>query len=222
MLLLLLLELGCGDNMSRGPLVIVATLYHASCCAAWQVCNVMDYGAAGDGHTLDTSAIVSALQACSAGGTVWLPRGKPGDITTLRFLSSPFNLSSNIELRVDATLLATTDAALWPVLPKLPSFPDGVENSPGMSGRYAAFIGGEHMVNVTISGEGTIDGQGLVWWQRSGRLPGHKKTILHTRGRLVSICQSVSSLPCGCRTCSVSHHVAFACAVVRVYVQFMC
>lgn len=189
MLLVLLLALGC-DNMSRGSLAIVASFYYVSCCAAWRICNVMDYGAAGDGLTLDTPAIVSALQACSAGGTVWLPRAEAGGSVSLRFLSSPFNLSSNIELRVDATLLATTDAALWPVLPKLPSYPDGVENSPGMSGRYAAFIGGENMVNVTISGEGTIDGQGFIWWQRSGRLPGHKKTILHTRGRLVSTCRS--------------------------------
>jgi polygalacturonase len=41
------------------------------------------------------------------------------------------------------------------------------------------------MNNVTISGGGTIDGQGRVWWERSGRLPGHPDTLLHTRGRLI-------------------------------------
>ena len=51
--------------------------------------------------------------------------------------------------------------------------------------RYAALIGGESLLNVTLTGGGLIDGQGEVWWRRSGRLPGHPHTLLHTRGRLV-------------------------------------
>lgn len=70
------------------------------------------------------------------------------------------------------------------MLPKLPSYPDGVENTGSMVGRYAAFIGGEMLRNVTLRGGGTIDGQGYTWWLRSGRL-WKPKTILHTRPRLV-------------------------------------
>jgi hypothetical protein len=146
-----------------------------------KVCDVTQYGAKGDGKTLDSAAIVAAVGDCGkSGGQVVLP--SPG-----RYLSAPFNLTSNLvfEVEAGATLLAATDTSLWPVVSTLPSYPDGVENDPGMSGRYTAFIGGSHLTNVTISGGGTIDGQGLVWWQRSGRLPGHKKTLLHTRGRLI-------------------------------------
>jgi polygalacturonase len=62
-----------------------------------------------------------------------------------------------------------------------------------MWGRYQAFIGGEYVKNVTISGGGIIDGQGKVWWQRSGRLPGHAKTLKATRGRLIQLayCQDL-------------------------------
>ena len=104
-----------------------------------------------------------------------------------RYLSAPFNLTSHIEFRVatGATLLASTAVAEWPVVAPLPSYGAGVENTGNMSGRHAAFIGGAHLRNVTMSGGGTIDGQGEVWWFRSGRLPGHNKTLIATRGRLV-------------------------------------
>jgi len=147
----------------------------------------MDFGAVGDAKALDTEAIAAAVASCAAagGGTVRLPA--PG-----RYLSAPFNLSSNILFSVEegATLLATEDEDLWPVLPALPSYGIGRENDGDMTGRYAAFIGGEYLSNVTISGGGIIDGQGKVWWYRSGRLPGHAKTIKHTRGRLIQLAYS--------------------------------
>lgn len=173
--------------------------------SAAKVCNVMHYGAVGDGKTLDTLAIAAAIKDCGShgGGNVVIPgpgasgapppRPGPWAVSArdganqYRFLSAPFNLTSNIRFSVEsgATLLATTNATLWPVLPPLPSYGGCLENVGNMTGRYAAFIGGENMRNVTIDGGGTVDGQGLVWWQRSGRLPGHKMTLLHTRGRLV-------------------------------------
>ena len=54
-----------------------------------------------------------------------------------------------------------------------------------MTNRYAAFIGLYQSQNVTIRGSGIIDGQGFIWWERSGRLPGHPDTLKHTRGRMI-------------------------------------
>ena len=148
------------------------------------VCNVRDHGAVGDGKTFDTASVQKCvgLVAGAAGegrGVVLIPPGK--------YLLAPFNLTSHAVLRVEAgaTLIATDDEEHWPVVEKLPSYPRPVENDDGMHGRYVAFIGCFKCDNVTIDGGGEIDGQGFQWWLRSGRLPGHKKTLKHTRGRLI-------------------------------------
>ena len=67
----------------------------------WRSCDVTSqlFGAVGDGITKDSLAIRTALQQCD---TVLLPYGKT-------FLSGPLNVSSNQELVIDGTLLASTD-----------------------------------------------------------------------------------------------------------------
>lgn len=138
-------------------------------------CNVLDYGAKGDGHTLDTKAIQDAIADCDS---VLLPAKHT-------FLSAPFNLTSDQIFIINGILLATTDPSLWPVVAPLPSYPKPVENIGNMTNRYGAFIGISDCKNITIRGTGTIDGQGFIWWERSGRLPGHPDTLKHTRGRLI-------------------------------------
>jgi polygalacturonase len=66
-------------------------------------CNVFDYGARGDGKTLDTAPIQKAIDACAAqgGGAVLLPSGT--------FLSGTLILDNNITLHISvgAVLLAS-------------------------------------------------------------------------------------------------------------------
>ena len=121
------------------------------CTGVAKVCSVLEYGAKGDGKTLDTRSIELAVAACD---TVVLPKH-------YLFLSAPFNLTSNRVLTVEGTLLATTEPQLWPVVAPLPSYPKPVENSGTMVNRYGAFIGLFHAENVTINGSGTIMGKGL-------------------------------------------------------------
>ena len=67
--------------------------------------NVRDFGAVGDGVTLDTAAIQGAVDACAAagGGRVTLPAG--------RYLSGSVFLKSHVELHLEmgAVLRGSTD-----------------------------------------------------------------------------------------------------------------
>ncbi len=115
--------------------------------------NIKDYGAVGDGTTLCTWAIQTAIDSCNAngGGKVIVPPGN--------YLSGPLFLKSNIcfEVFSGATIL----------------FSDNIENCPVVDGRwegierkvYASLFTGHDLKNVTITGRGTLNGQGSAWWE---------------------------------------------------------
>ena len=124
--------------------------------ASAAVCNVRDYGAAGDGKQKDTAAIARAIEKCSqaGGGTVEFSPG--------RYLTGAITLKSNITLDVNAgaTILGSPDTEDYPLHPTV--WGDGREE-------YSALIYAEDVENITIRGRGTIDGQGQNWWRRMGR-----------------------------------------------------
>ena len=107
--------------------------------------NIRDFGAVGDGKTLDTAAIQKTVDTASAagGGIILVPAGT--------FLTGPFTLSSGINLHVasNAIVLIDNDLTRYPII----------------SNRYQDFITASGAHDIQISGEGTIDGQGEVWWQ---------------------------------------------------------
>ena len=84
-----------------------------------KTCNILDYGAVGDGKTLATNAIRLAISACDGANngngrnTILIPASKT-------FLSGPFNLTSNSIFTVNGVLKATTDASQWPLVAPLP------------------------------------------------------------------------------------------------------
>jgi len=145
------------------------------CCIRGQTFNVLDYGAKGDGVTKDTAAIVKAVAAIefAKGGVLYFPEGK--------YLTAPFNLTSNIIVHVSptASILGSNDLYDWPVIPALPSYCQGRE-LPGP--RYTSLIHAERTTNITITGGGVIDGQGEKWWTL------HRQNLLnYTRGGLIEI-----------------------------------
>lgn len=73
--------------------------------------NIRDYGAAGDGATLDTQAIQRAIDACGPGETVLLPQGT--------YLSGALFLHSDMHFCIEecATLLGSGELADYPVCP---------------------------------------------------------------------------------------------------------
>ncbi len=115
--------------------------------------NIVDCGACPDGKTLNTKAIELAIDKCvqSGGGTVFVPAGI--------YLTGPVFLKSNIELNLEAgaTLLFSNDLNDYPVVE---SRWEGVKRE-----CYASLINAYGEENISITGRGTLDGQGAFWWK---------------------------------------------------------
>ena len=127
--------------------------------AFWQ--DVKKFGAVGNGLAMDTAAIQAAINACPAGGFVWLHDGT--------FLSGTLHLKSNLTLFIDptATLLGSGSTNDYSVLN--PSTPNTQKRSCDMALVYA-----EGCTNITIDGGGTINGNGRTHF----RSPGGAKKVL--------------------------------------------
>lgn len=107
--------------------------------------DITNFGAIGDGLTNNATAIQLAIDTCSeqGGGMVYIPAGT--------FMTGPFNLKSNVEFHVsaNATVLANPDEMVYTQSAFKENYGEG-----------SIWIGGKDAVNVTISGQGTIDGNG--------------------------------------------------------------
>ncbi|GMP76446.1 hypothetical protein CsSME_00033117 [Camellia sinensis var. sinensis] len=123
--------------------------------------SIREFGAVGDGETLNTIAFQNAIFylksfADKGGAQLYVPPG--------RWLTGSFNLTSHLTLFLarGAVILGSKDASHWEVEEPLPSYGRGLE-LPG--GRYRSLISGYMLHDVVITGDnGTIDGQGSVWW----------------------------------------------------------
>lgn len=117
--------------------------------------NVRDFGAVGDGRHIDSPAINAAIQkAASNGDTVVLPKGI--------WLCYSLHLESGVTLRLEkgAVLKAApvTDTE---------GYDDAEHNSSsyqdfGHSHWHNSLIWGENLHDVTLDGEGLIDGTGVL------------------------------------------------------------
>ena len=127
-------------------------------CGAVEI-DVFDYGARGDGFSLDTRSIQAAIDTCSVsgGGKVLLHNG--------HFISGMLILRSNVtlEVAISARLQGSPDLSEYPHRPsRYPDFPVEYSDS-GDSNKYIAFksfIYAEGEENISIIGDGAIDGGG--------------------------------------------------------------
>ncbi|WP_164849870.1 glycoside hydrolase family 28 protein [Mucilaginibacter limnophilus] len=125
-----------------------------------KVYNVKDYGAVGDGKTLNTDALNKAVTACAdaGGGMVLVPQGN--------YLSGTVVLKSNVTfyLEEDATIIGTTELSQYKSLPlKLNNPKEPVMLRWENIDRWTrALILLDHVENVTIAGSGTIDGASVT------------------------------------------------------------
>lgn len=116
------------------------------------VFDVFDYGAKGDGKTLDQEAIQKAVDKCKGtGGTVYLHNGT--------FLTGQIGLGSDMTLFIDST--ATVLGIQSDKQDRYPShlietrYPNRM-----LEDCQRRLIYGNHVHNLTVTGKGTIDGQG--------------------------------------------------------------
>lgn len=113
--------------------------------------NVIDFGAVGDGLTMNTKAIQRAVDQC----------GKTGGIVVFSsgvYLTGSIELRSDVELQVQrgATVLGSTNLAdYFERTPRLKSYNNGFL-------KHSLFYA-EGQSNVSITGNGIIDGQGATF-----------------------------------------------------------
>jgi hypothetical protein len=116
--------------------------------------NVQNFGAVGDGITINTKAIQSAIDKCSvAGGKVVIPKGI--------FVSGTLHMKSNVELMVQAegVLKGSSSFKDYPVneIKYRNAFNHSFDGNVSVS---RAFIFVEGAENISFTGTGSINGNG--------------------------------------------------------------
>ena len=113
--------------------------------------NILDFGGAPDGITLNTNAFEKAIQALSekGGGTLVVPKGI--------WFTGPIVFRSNINLHLEkgALILFSPDFDLYPLVKTV--F-EGLDTR-----RCQSPISGRNLENIAITGEGSINGSGEAW-----------------------------------------------------------
>ncbi|MEY2917481.1 MAG: hypothetical protein RIS73_1195 [Bacteroidota bacterium] len=149
-----------------------------------KIYNILDYGAKDDSVFINTTAIQKAIDACTKGGTVYIPKGT--------FISGALYLKSNMTLFIEKGGVLKGAVEVDNYLPMYLNRFEGWELK-----TYASLInagtlnrnGTYNVKHLRIAGGGTISGGGSklgkAMWSTGGE---------RTRGRLICLmnCQDVN------------------------------
>ena len=133
-------------------LVPVIVLLCARATGAAPDSNVRDFGATGDGKTLDTIAMNKAIEACatSGGGRVVVPPG--------RYLTGTVRLRSNVTLEIESG----AEVVGTPELDRYENFAPPKDVKLPEARWHRAVLMGDGVTNVTITGRGVINGNNVT------------------------------------------------------------
>ena len=120
------------------------------------VFNVRSFGATGDGTNLDSPAINQAILAASeaGGGTVFVPAGT--------YLCGSIHLTNNIHLYLDAGAVLLGAPQAMNAYDPTEAWSGQAYQDGGHTYFHNSLIWGENLTNVSITGNGMINGSGLV------------------------------------------------------------
>ena len=137
------------------------------------ISNILDFGAIGDGESLNTRAIQAAIDTCPKNGVVYIPAGT--------FRCGAIHLKSDMTLHLSegAKIIGSADPADYPIMKY--RF-EGLEEMCYTSLVNAGIRGREKVENIIISGSGTIDANGAELKKKEILTPAIK------RGRAICIC----------------------------------
>jgi polygalacturonase len=128
--------------------------------------NVADFGAVGDGATKNTAAFARAVAAAkrARGGQIVVPAGT--------WLTGPIQITSDdgscdgIDLHVEAGAEILFSTEFQDYLPVVQTRWEGMDVM-----NYSPLVYFRGCKDVALTGEGTLTGQGWVWWLWKNNLP---------------------------------------------------
>lgn len=131
-----------------------------------RVWYVSDFGARGDGKTLNTTFIQQTIDACSAAG------GGKVKVTAGHYLSGTLFLKDGVELYVDvnAKLIGSKNKQDYKDVQGL-----AVNGKPRYGDFGTFLIYAENVKNISIAGRGIIDGNGESFWESEMLTQGVRK-----------------------------------------------
>lgn len=147
--------------------VLTAFVSVSSAANGWL--NILDEGGNNKG-ILCTEAIQKAIDKAekNGGGTIYFPAGE--------YLTGALRLKNNITLHLDAGSILKFSTNFDHYLPFVQLRWEGT-----VMKSFSPLLYAKDVENVTITGRGTIDGQGEAWWKEIWRIESSKEKLELTK-----------------------------------------